>query len=798
MIAARISVLILLTLFTLFSSAQEITSTKLNLHTKRTLQSDDWKWDDINLFVKGDKAAITALTERNGGLYKYGYGDISAVTIPVKNLDAFLADPAVVGVENGDIPVKPLNDTAAIINGVTQIHDGAAPLSMPYTGQGVVVAIVDDGIDIDHEDFQLPNGETRIRFLWDMQGGNINIPTPYGYGREWTEIEINNGTCTHNEAVNTFSHGSHVAGTAAGNGRATGKFKGMAPEADLVVVRYDLGRPFLSSIVDAMDYCFKKADAMGRPCVINASLGTYVGSRDGDDYASQLIGALLEERSGRAVVAAAGNAGQHKYHLGYQVTQDTSFTWFKFNPSAGDIFFQLYADTADFNNVDFSFGAVDPNTWNDQGRLDFLNVQVDYAGLQAAGGSLIKNYTLNNGVNFIGGISTQLTLEGDRYLYEAIISPNNTAFYWSFITTGSGKFDIWSSKNLMNFSDMVYSNLPDTSVYDKIRYYKAPDTMLTIVSSFNSSEKVLTVGNYSGRYAYVSVNGDTVKSPFPQGEIFVDNNPIRENTLGSSYGPTRDGRLKPDISAPGTYVISTANARYVSDALGSGNINNIHKIAEGGRHFRNTGTSMASPMVAGAVALYLQKNPDANWREILDAFTMSAFRDTHTGPDSNNAFGYGKLNAFAAMQMELNYGCTDPDALNYDATANMDDGSCIAVLLGCTDVFAINYDSLANLDDGTCQYDTLPDNVQEIYSQVRAGIYPNPSAGSFRFYYEFGNAPAEQAQLVIINLLGQVVHQTSLNGQKGYMDFDGFQPGAYIYKLKAGSHIARENKFIVQ
>lgn len=774
---------------------------KLDLYTKRMLASSEWKWQDINLLVKGDSTTIKGLTERAGGYYKYSIAGISAVNIPVDNLQQFLSDPAILEVQNVDVPVTLLNDTAAIQSHIVEVNNGVAPLLQAYRGDGVIVGVIDDGIDLAHLDFRKPNGDTRVRFLWDQSVNSANTPQPYSYGTEWTELDINNGICTHVERVSAFGHGSHVTGTAAGNGSAIGEYAGMAPNAELVVVAFNYNRPFLSTVVDAVEYIFRKADAMGKPCVINASLGTYTGSHDGLDLAAQVIDAMLEERNGRAMVAAAGNAGQYKYHLGYDVTSDTSFTYFQYNTTSGDIFFQLWADSADFANVNFAFGADNSSDFTSLGRTEFLNVQIDYPAVLANGGSLIRNYSLNNGVNFIGSIETQLTLTDQGvFLFEAIIEPNDASNIWRFITTGSGRFDIWSSKELMNFSDML-DVIPNSNVLLDSARYKYPDTDKTIVSSFTCSDKIIAVGNYVNRSYYIDVYDDTVICYYPLGDIFREfpnpNNPNPSVFLGSSLGPTRNNRIKPDISAPGTYVISTGNSRFVSDAINSGNPVNYRKVVKGGKHVRNSGTSMASPMVAGAVALYLQKNPNANWREIKDAFLTTAFRDTFTTQFENNTFGYGKLNAFAALQTNFVYGCTDTAALNYDPNATINDGSCIQVVAGCMDPIAVNFDSLANFDNGSCYYDTTLSSVgNALDAGIGLGVYPNPNEGNFTILYQLPQLMPD-AVIVITDLLGKEVMQIKIENKQGKLAVQALPKGVYLYALVYQGRLIKPGKMVV-
>jgi subtilisin family serine protease len=780
--------------------AQELP--KIDLYTKRMLASDEWKWHDINLLVRGDSTAIKGLVEQAGGYFKFSYVGINSVNIPVDNLQQFLSDPAVIEVQNLDVPVTLLTDSAAIVNHVVEVHNGDSPLMQPYKGDGVVVGVIDDGIDFRHLDFRKANGDTRIRYLWDQSTNTVQPPLGYPYGREWTEQDINNGICTHVERIDAFGHGSHVTGAAAGNGSAIGKFAGMAPEAELVVVAFNYNRPFLAGVVDGVEYIFRKADAMGKPCVINASLGTYLGSRDGLDLAAQLIDALLDERGGRAMVAAAGNAGQYLYHLGYEVTADTNFTYFLYNTTSGDLFFQLWADSADFSNVKFAFGADDPaNNYASLGRTDFLNVLVDYPSVVANGGSLIRNYSLNSGVNFIGSIETQLTKTNGVYLFEAIIEPNNAAHFWRFITTGSGTFDIWSSKALMNFSDMVEA-IPSAVFLPDSAKYKYPDTHKTVVSSFTCSDHVLAVGNYVYRSYYIDVYDDTVICYYPKGDIFREfPNPTSPNPtvfLGSSLGPSRDNRIKPDIAAPGTYVLATGNSIFINNAINSGNVQNYQKVVKGGKHVRNSGTSMASPMVTGAVALYLEKNPTANWREIKDAFLTTTTKDAFTTQQPNNTFGYGKLNAFAAIQTNFAYGCTDTAALNYDPNANVNDGSCIQVVSGCMDPIAVNYNPLANFDNGSCQYDTTISGIANVLdSGIGLGVYPNPSEGNFYIVYQLPQAMPD-ATVTITDLLGKEVMQLKIVGTQGKLAVQALPKGVYLYALVYQGRLVKPGKLIVQ
>ena len=800
--------------FILFFGFPAFPQNHLSLFTQRMLKHAPPEKTAIDLFVRGEFDAVKNAVQQAKGVYKFGYGEYSSVTIPLASLDGFLNSPAVKGVENGERELVPLCDTALIVNCVLPVHNGDAPLDTSYMGDGIIMGIIDYGIDFTHEDFKKSNGDTRIRYLWDQNVGNVNSPLPYNYGREWTEFEINAGQCTHVE-TGSAGHGTTVAGIAAGNGRAcSGRYVGVAPNTDMIVVAFNFNRSFLSAFMDAVDYIFKKADAMGKPCVINASLGAYWGSHDGRDPAALLINSLLEERNGRSLVCAAGNAGNLAFHLGYDVTADTSYTWFTYNPSFSDIYFDLWADTQDFNNVYFAIGTDDPGTWQQLGISNYLNVKNNYTFNVVSGDTVASfNYdqTDVNG-SFLGDVSTNIHLAQGRYNIEIhITGPANPAHYWSFITTGSGRIDGWNSADpgLAIYSSDMVTALPDTAFRPDIIHYKLPDATQNIVSSFTCSEKVIAVGNFTNRKSYPDCDSNLTVNASTPGEIF----------FSSSRGPSRRGLTKPDISATGDFTVASGNASVISALIGSGQ---KFKVGYCCKYMRNGGTSMASPVVAGIAALYLQKNPNANWQEIKDALLLSAISDSFTGAVPNNIYGNGKVQACAAMAMHIVYGCTDtaafnynPDAtlddgtciprvygctdsaaLNYDSLANTDDGSCILPVYGCTDTTALNFDSLANVDDGSCYYV----GIRAVHAEnVRLAFIPNYFSNETKVVYDLNDLKGTSS-VVLMNLLGQKVDELFLAGQKGSFAYrpSSREAGIYFYHLLHENKILLSGKVVIQ
>ena len=160
------------------------------------------------------------------------------------------------------------------------------------TGAGVIIGFVDTGIDIDHPDFTFPNGTTKILYVWDQTTPGRS-PTGYDYGFECTSSNIQSGTCPE---IDTFGHGTHVAGIAASSGRATGNYTGVAPGASIIFVKS--GYPICNGsswtfddahILDGINYILKKAHQLGRRAVISLSLGGNIGGHDGTDILEQAL-----------------------------------------------------------------------------------------------------------------------------------------------------------------------------------------------------------------------------------------------------------------------------------------------------------------------------------------------------------------------------------------------------------------------------------------------------------------------------------------------------------------------------
>lgn len=686
----------------------------------------------VEALVKGSAALPTNL-EASGAKVRYGLGqDLWRIQFPLAQLPQLLETAGLQRLESYRSPMQLLHNydsIMAINNQLYPAHRGQSPLPQSYRGQGVFLGIIDDGFDWQHPDFLHADSSTRVRYLWDQTLNTPNLaPSNYGYGAAWDSSQINAGQSLHSPRF----HGSHVSGTAGGNGRAADKYIGVAPEAELGWVAIRNGN-FLSSFVDATHYLFEKAEELGMPCSINSSVGTYVGSHDGLDLYAQAIDALLEAKPGRALSQAAGNARQSAFHVRLQPhLQKRSIA---FIPQNNDCSFLAYCDSSDWEQLRFRFKLLEGSNQQELASSSRYSYPQDFS--PGAVDSLQQQL-------FIDGAGNSYSLRcyvaayagGYEILFQ--LSGADSDKRWLLDLEGVGTMDIWSAPSLTGTAAIV----PQMNRSD----YAAPDNQQSIVSSWTCSDKVITVASYQNRDSLVTYAGNT---------IFIGNAayPIQDISHFSSLGPTRDGRLKPDIAAPGGRVVSAAPLSLLQSYRNS----NYVYLDEAGWHVLNQGTSMSAPMVAGAIALFFQCQPEADYAEVRQALHSSARVDAFAaqyGAFPNIDWGYGKLDVFQLMQNCLIYGCMDSTAINYNPRANVEDGS--------------------------CQQLTATQQLAEQPWQ----LYPNPAKNQLE-----GRIPSawRGAILRIYNSLGQEISQQRLEEEQLDLGKPHSSGGWYFYELNLDS-----------
>lgn len=469
------------------------------------------------------------------------------------------------------------------------------------TGQGVIVGFVDTGIDWTHPDFRTDRDgdgfeeSSRILWLWDQtETGFFGSPRVVPFGTEYTREEIERALRSGAQIVNErdeSGHGTHTTGIAAGDGSASGgTFVGMAPNAELILVKTSY---FSTDIIEGVRYVFEKASWLGKPAVVNLSLGGHFGPHDGTSLFEQSLEAFLEQR-GRAIVASAGNDGDQDVHIGRQLRPREAFT-FTFVPHEETAYVNIwYSGAANFTVSVTSPGINGPpqTVIAVRGQGDFTNTPDGSIEIDNAGGGLDPR-------------------NQDRAIAISLerIQPGAP---WHITLTDQGgtggRFDAWPGLSTMGF-------------------FLEGDSFSTVTEPA-TAKKIIAVGAYTTKVSWQGADGESHR--------FTDAQSEGQLAEFSARGPTRDGRLKPDLTAPGTAIVSAlAKDSEVSQ--------NEKLVLPGRAYVAMQGTSMAAPHVAGAVALLLQAQPHLSAEEILGQLQRTALQDAFTTDPM--AWGAGKLQA---------------------------------------------------------------------------------------------------------------------------------------------------------
>ncbi len=560
-------------------------------------------------------------------------GNVFVIKIPVDNLKNFISENKIHRVQFGRKYSIQLDSVRKRVR-ANEVHSGLY-LPKSYTGKGVIIGIFDTGIDFQHPDFNDSNG-TRILYLWDMsESGSGKSPQGYDWGREYTKDEFVNepGKVLQRDFV---GHGTHVAGIAAGGGKSKTEYLGIAPEASLIVVKGSRD-PFSDKFTDVdiiagCSYIFRKAEELGKPCVVNLSLGLLLGSHDGEDLLSKALDNLVSSAPGRAIVASAGNAGDLQIHSGGNVSLGQRFELLLNPVNVCDIEPSLCPDIPNY----YLFGA---DVWTDPNLIDSVYVgiysnQVIISEKGFSSNDIKENVQIFNKENNLVGIvsiSNSKTEISDNILImisnQGIESLPIDNYLWSivFVPKASGRIDSWSVFPLG-------SQLPINS-----RYARFPSDNAMTVGSPAVGEKIISVGSYNTKNQYVDILGGK--------HNFSNHIQIESLSSFSSRGPSRDGRILPIVTAPGAIVVSA-----FSNTVDFKRFDSTELVANG-MYIVKSGTSMSAPCVTGALALLFEQSPNLSIDEIIDLLKISARRDEFTTFEPNNDYGWGKLDILRLLQI---------------------------------------------------------------------------------------------------------------------------------------------------
>lgn len=546
------------------------------LYTGYDSGSNTWE-----LIVKytGD---IQSVAKRYGASAVVLLGGYAIVTMPQEHINEFADCAEVVYIEK---PHRLFFSDRQALERSCVYYAWSEPYSL--SGEGVLAAVIDSGIDWKNTDFRNSDGSTRILKLWDQtvapESSGYAPPEGYVVGTEYNRDVINLALSGDEAALRSMNlsrdysgHGTFVTGIAAGNGQGmAGSFRGVAFESELIIVKLGDSEqrqfPRTTRLMEAVNYCIMEAQKAGKPVVINMSFGNNQGSHDGTDLLSTYLNAASDVWKNVIVCGSGNEAGNGIHASGMLSGRQTE-------------------------SVELAVGEYESG----------FNLQ------------LWKNYSDEYGVELIapsgersGNLRTygadRLSLDNTQvYVYYGQPTPYSRyqQIYFEFVPAGGyvtpgvwrieltpvrivdGRYDLWLQES--------------ATLNEDTRFFSpSEETTLTVPSA---AGKVITVGAYNSRTdAYADFSG-------------------------RGYTRTNDN-IKPDIVAPGVNIVSTA--------------------VNGGYTVRS-GTSMAVPFVSGSAALLMQwgivkRNDPYLYGEKVKAYLIRTARHLPGEPVPSKRTGWGAL-----------------------------------------------------------------------------------------------------------------------------------------------------------
>lgn len=613
----------------------------------------------INVNSPADINSLRGLGVKVEGVF----GGIVTARIPYRSLPEVAAAKGVTRISLAR-PVQLCNDRARSFSHVDEIHDAVDQI-LPLTGKGVIVGMIDVGIDFNHINLLGADGKSRVCAVY-MPCDSTGIHPVVGG-------DTLPGSCYENPqqiaALTTdydgSSHGTHTTGTAAGSYRENG-LHGMAPESDIVACGMPSGELTDANVANAVKYIFDYADRVGKPCVINMSLGTNEGPNDGSSFLCRVFDSM--SGPGRICVLSAGNDGNAPicFHHTLQGSTDTVTTLLR--NQYGGMKREGYVSM-------WSNGPQEHRT-----RMVIINRQtgvMEYASpfIDTLPEDSVYSFSSDDDPDFAvyysGEVFFANALEPCFSAEGSLLPEGRYHSIWSFDVTSlqSGhllglqyvtdeKTDLagWCTKNTYFYT----FGLPGIT----------GGSAMGSISDLATTDNVISVGAYDSRSSFTASDGSV-----------IEDNGVVEGAIAaySSYGPDERGINRPDVCAPGSLVLSSAN-RY--DQVSNRQNWLAGCMVDGVEYpyYSNKGTSMSAPVVSGTIALMLQVSPELTATQLRDVFYRTSARDDAVTNDESIRWGSGKLDAQAALQDVLAH-YVMPGDVNNDHEVNIGDISALVDIL---------------------------------------------------------------------------------------------------------------------
>lgn len=663
--------------------------------------------NEISAFVHFNEYIDLALLDKYGVVVESEFETLNLVTanIPVNQLETLAQEAAIRYIEMAT-PLYPQLDVAHKETGMNLVHAGTDQSTRPFLGKNVIVGIVDYGFQYTHPAFFNADGSaSRIERVWEQETSMGTRPTKFSYGKEYKSYaEL--AKQKYDSQVDNVGHGTHVAGIAVGsNNQYSCGFSGVAPESRIVLVSYRM-QQVSTSLANAVEYIFDYADEVGLPAVVNMSLGQQTGPHDGTSTLDMVLDELQGE--GRIICGAVGNDAKRKIHISKEFTEvDTlarSFADFYYKSPR-----QVTIDMWGEFNKNFELKALVYDAKNDT-----MLYQSDYFSTAEEVGKsffgLVKSEDgKTNVVNVKFTITTEINPLNKKphimFIPNVLALPGDSVYVgFELKAQDGGIVHAWADGSTGGLAN------------EGLEGWLDGDNQYTVNEIGGTGKRIISVGAYTTR------EHDKFKQT------------LGERCTFSNIGPTVDGRLKPQILAPGSAVVSSVSNS--SKVMGTSMFIEEQSIKFNGEtHYYGymDGTSMATPYVTGVVATLLEHKWELTPKDVLDILAQTARNDEFTGSDlPNNEMGYGKIDAYKGLLKVLE----------------------------------------------------LYTGVEDVERAGAMILYPNPTSGAFNVGFV---RKSEDVNVMVYSTNGQLIMSERVGAVMPGMDcefnLDGVANGSYIVKV---------------
>lgn len=623
----------------------------------------------VTAYLRDGAKCPTERLEQMGIRVSSTFDNVALLSVPAERLAALESVEEIILVVP-DGKVKPMNIDACAATKVDKVGDAteaaAAGLPQAYTGKGVVLGIIDVGIDFNHVAFKDAQGNSRVKKAL------VALP---GTSLQFLEYDTETVSEVSSDSYNE-SHGTHTAGIAAGSVVTDGtwKWQGVAPEAEIVLVGIAQNCR-QTTVSNAIEQVFNYATEVGKPAVVSISLGNMDRLHDGSDVTVKKIKALTEggTKQGRVVVVAAANAADNDMSIFKQMGTAAADGWqmkavMGITRKADGLLIPYNA----YSNADMIVYASDGKDFT--ARIGMVNIKTgelitDDTEMNKHWGlddpldddpELMLRYQLtksnainidgNSVVTYVTGLNNSAFLDSDDLRLVLLVKGVTEGTHINVIRTDdyAAEFGFY---------------IPD-ALTDKGYTAGMPDI------AFNAGtcdQSVISVGSYITRLDWTNYKGEEQDYSTTPSKITKKAQMTGAISDFSSFGLSDTGLAVPTTVAPGHFMLSGCNSHdgnYFEDngnmVSESANTSSLAKsVSHGGRKSwfaYEQGTSMSTPHAAGIIALWMQADPTLTVNKIKEILQETCVKDQYiTDPlliPSGNVIqaGYGKIDALAGLK----------------------------------------------------------------------------------------------------------------------------------------------------